>query len=186
MRRERGSRTRGEIASVLPGWNCWDRSRTRVRSMAAKHSSWDGVWSRSSVRYQNNPSKVRRWRGSTPSIFGGEMLVRACAKRHCSCQKESRRKHKCRKPPRPCHRRSNRHFSARMRHPHEQTGCRGLLFPTRLFLLLVPFLKSFARSRNYILPHAILLEQTVHLSGGRAKWRDHFLSRLLPNGIVLT
>ncbi len=70
--------------------------------------------------------------------------------------------------------------------PHEQTGCRGLLFSTRLFLLLVPFLKSFARSRNYILPHAILLEQTVHLSAGRAKWRDHFLSRLPPNGIVLT
>jgi len=53
-------------------------------------------------------------------------------------------------------------------------------------LLLVPFLKYFARSRNYILPHANLLEQTVHLSGGRAKWRDHFLLRLLPNGTVLT
>jgi hypothetical protein len=53
-------------------------------------------------------------------------------------------------------------------------------------LVLVAFLKSCVSSRNYILPHAILLEQTVHLSGSRAKWRDHFHSRLLPNGIVLT
>jgi hypothetical protein len=55
-----------------------------------------------------------------------------------------------------------------------------------LFLPPVPFLKSFASNSNYIFAHANLLEQTVHLSGSRAKWRDHFLARLLPNGIVLT
>jgi len=53
-------------------------------------------------------------------------------------------------------------------------------------LLPVPFLKSCASNRNHNFPHAILLEQTVHLSGSRAKWRDHFLSRLPQNGTVLT
>jgi hypothetical protein len=34
--------------------------------------------------------------------------------------------------------------------------------------------------------HENWLEQTVYLSEGCAKWRDHFLSRPLRNGIVLT
>src|SRR5580765_6268667 len=57
---------------------------------------------------------------------------------------------------------------------------------TNLFLLPLPFLKSFAGSRISNLHHANLLEQTVHLSGSRSKWRDHFLVRLQPNGTILT